>query len=148
MARLGETTAPLEVTAAVDIALRTETTAHPVAAVVAAGTVRLAVAVVAVPTAGAVAALPTAAVVAVRVAGTGTASLIRNTRPRFFGAAQYRGKVVERNPRSRSGLHKQEAKHMSSMRVAAWFTWFAAWNWLVQTAMISKERFAKGVIRP
>jgi hypothetical protein len=45
-------------------------------------------------------------------------------------------------------LYQQEAKHMSSMRVAAWFTWFAAWNWLLQRAMISRERFAKVVIRP
>jgi hypothetical protein len=59
-----------------------------------------------------------------------------------------RSKSLKRNSVSRRVLYKQEAKHMSSMRVAAWFTWFAAWSWLMQTAMISRERFAKGVIRP
>jgi len=58
------------------------------------------------------------------------------------------GTAVARNSWSRGVLNEQEAKHMSSMRVAAWFTWFAAWNWLMQRAMISRERFAKGVIRP
>jgi hypothetical protein len=115
IARLGEATALLEVTAAADIAL-------PVAAV-AAGTMAV------------VAVAPAAAAVAVAVIPEADADTARS-------------KSLERNSVSRSVLYKQEAKHMSSMRVAAWFTWFAAWNWLVQTAMISRERFAKGVIRP
>jgi len=34
---------------------------------------------------------------------------------------------------------------MSTVRVIAWFTWFAAWNCLAQSAALSRNRLAKGL---
>jgi hypothetical protein len=116
----------------------------------AATTARLAAEAVAAITVEAV--VHTVVAAATPEAGMDTARMYRASseapRPDSSGTAAHGDNALKRNSVSRRVLYEREAKHMSSMRVAAWFTWFTAWNWLVQTATMSRERFAKGVIRP